>query len=71
MVIKLGVLENKRRRRRGDKGFFFVFGRKIGRTRGICGTQTLFWYNIDFKCYFGIFFQKNMGLWCNLDSCFQ
>jgi hypothetical protein len=32
---------------------------------------TLFWYNIDFSCCFAIFFQQNMGLRCNWDSCFN
>jgi hypothetical protein len=37
-----------------------VFERKIGRAGGICGrkSQTLLWYNTNFKCRFGIFFNK-------------
>jgi len=45
MVLKGGVLKNKRRRRRGDKEFIYLFlERRIGRIRGICGRkpQTLF-----------------------------
>jgi hypothetical protein len=42
MVLKGGVLENKRRRRRGIMVFFF--GKRIGRAKSTCDRkpQTLF-----------------------------
>jgi hypothetical protein len=61
MVLKGGVLENKRRRKRRDIVFFFsFFWRIIRRTISTCNKkpQTLFLYNIDFKHCFGIFFNK-------------
>jgi len=60
MVLKGGVLENKRRRKRRDIVFFFFFLRIIGRTISTCNKkpQTLFLYNIDFKHCFGIPFNK-------------
>jgi hypothetical protein len=44
MVLKGGVLENKKRRKRGNMEFFFCFERRIGGARGICGRKphTLF-----------------------------
>ncbi len=37
-----------------------VFGERVERVGGTCGKkpQTLFWYNTNFKCCFGIFFQQ-------------
>jgi len=76
MLIKGGVLENKRKMRQGELELFlgvsFLWKRIIGRVGGTCGRkpQTLFWYSKKFKCCFGIFFEQNIGLHCNLDSCF-
>jgi hypothetical protein len=39
MVLKRGVRESKRRRRRGNKKVFFCFERRIGRARNICGRK--------------------------------
>jgi hypothetical protein len=41
MVLKGEILENKRRRRSGDKEFFFVLKRIIGRAQDTCGKKPL------------------------------
>ncbi len=44
-------------------GDFFCFERRIGGSKGTCNRkpEILFWYNTNFKCYFGIFFNKTWG----------
>jgi hypothetical protein len=39
MVLKGGVLETKRRRRKRNREFFFVLERKIGRAKNTCGKK--------------------------------
>ncbi len=47
---------NERERKRKNREFLKI----IGIARGTCNrkSQTLFWYNMDFKCCFGFFFNK-------------
>ncbi len=56
MVQKGENLENKGGREDETRSFLIIIGR-VGNT---CSRkpQTLFWYNTNFKCFFGIFFNK-------------
>jgi hypothetical protein len=68
------VLKNKRgKRRRRQEVIIWKFLKKNRRAKGTCGRkpQTMFGYSTSFKCCFGNSFQQNMGLCCNLDSCFS
>ncbi len=51
------ILENKKKKKDETKSFL---KKRIGKVGGTCSRkpQTLFWYSTNFKCCFGIFFNK-------------